>query len=76
MSDLSLVLQSVTRQLAGEYTCLAANSEGKGTSNPVALRVRCKLDVKQEKVTMHSQRTLSFQMPQCARPITRSFRVL
>lgn len=42
MSDHSLVLQSVTRLLAGDYTCLAANSESKSTSNPVSLRVRCK----------------------------------
>lgn len=42
LSDQSLVLQSVTRALAGDYTCLAANPEGKGTSNPVTLRVRCK----------------------------------
>nr|CAD7437683.1 unnamed protein product [Timema bartmani] len=39
LSDQSLVLQGVTRQTAGEYTCLAANTEGKGTSNPVTLRV-------------------------------------
>ncbi|GAB0092793.1 uncharacterized protein DMENIID0001_078290 [Sergentomyia squamirostris] len=40
LSDHSLVLQSVTRNSAGDYTCLAANVEGKGTSNPVTLRVR------------------------------------
>lgn len=42
LTDQSLVLQSVTRASAGDYTCLAANTEGKGTSNPVTLRVRCK----------------------------------
>lgn len=42
LSDQSLVLQSVTKSLAGDYTCLAANTEGRGTSNPVTLRVRCK----------------------------------
>lgn len=42
LTDHSLVLQSVTRSTAGDYTCLAANTEGKGTSNPVTLRVRCK----------------------------------
>ena len=42
LSDHSLVLQSVTRDKAGDYTCLAANTEGKGTSNHVTLRVRCK----------------------------------
>ncbi|XP_069683124.1 neural cell adhesion molecule 2 [Periplaneta americana] len=39
LSDHSLVLQGVTRHTAGDYTCLAANTEGKGTSNPVTLRV-------------------------------------
>lgn len=34
-------MQSVTKSLAGDYTCLAANTEGRGTSNPVTLRVRC-----------------------------------
>lgn len=42
LSDQSLVLQSVTRASAGEYTCLAVNAEGRGTSNPVELRIRCK----------------------------------
>lgn len=42
LTDQSLVLQNVTRASAGDYTCLAANTEGKGTSNPVTLRVRCK----------------------------------
>jgi hypothetical protein len=42
LSDHSLVLQGVTRHTAGDYTCLAANTEGKGTSNPVTLRVMCK----------------------------------
>ncbi|XP_068619221.1 neural cell adhesion molecule 2-like [Battus philenor] len=40
LSAQSLVLQSVTRNAAGDYTCMAANSEGKGTSNPVSLQVR------------------------------------
>ncbi|XP_063231784.1 protein turtle homolog A-like [Bacillus rossius redtenbacheri] len=39
LSDQSLVLQGVTKHSAGEYTCLAANIEGKGSSNPVMLRV-------------------------------------
>jgi hypothetical protein len=42
LSDHSLVLQGVTRHTAGDYTCLAANTEGKGTSNPATLRVMCK----------------------------------
>ncbi|EDW59180.1 protein turtle homolog B isoform X1 [Drosophila virilis] len=40
LSDQSLVLQSVSRASAGDYTCLAVNSEGKGLSNPVTLRIR------------------------------------
>ncbi|XP_067617196.1 uncharacterized protein side-IV isoform X2 [Eurosta solidaginis] len=40
LSDQSLVLQSVSRASAGDYTCLAVNSEGKGGSNPVSLRIR------------------------------------
>ncbi|XP_036325035.1 nephrin-like [Rhagoletis pomonella] len=40
LSDQSLVLQSVSRASAGDYTCLAVNSEGKGASNPVSLHIR------------------------------------
>ncbi|KAK6638830.1 hypothetical protein RUM43_007099 [Polyplax serrata] len=39
LSDVSLVLQSVSKDTAGDYTCLAANIEGKGVSNPVTLKV-------------------------------------
>ncbi|XP_031784662.1 hemicentin-1 [Nasonia vitripennis] len=39
LSDHSLVLQGITRHSAGDYTCLAVNSEGKTVSNPVPLRV-------------------------------------
>ncbi|XP_065338847.1 contactin-2-like isoform X4 [Cloeon dipterum] len=42
ISDNSLVLQGVTRFNAGYYTCIASNSEGKGSSNPVELRVMCR----------------------------------
>lgn len=41
MSDHSLVLQSVTRASVGEYRCVATNGEGKGSSNPIKLVVRC-----------------------------------
>lgn len=41
LSDQSLVLQGVTRLSAGDYACMAANGEGKGTSNLVALNVMC-----------------------------------
>ncbi|XP_022903611.1 neural cell adhesion molecule 2 isoform X2 [Onthophagus taurus] len=40
LSDQSLVLQSVTRATAGDFTCIATNVEGKGSSNPVTLTVR------------------------------------
>ncbi|XP_055525427.1 hemicentin-1 [Wyeomyia smithii] len=40
LSDHSLALQSVSRNLAGDYTCMAANTEGRGTSTHVTLRVR------------------------------------
>ncbi|XP_053984248.1 hemicentin-2-like [Hylaeus volcanicus] len=38
-SGQSLVLQSVTRNSAGEYSCMAANIEGKTTSKPVTLTI-------------------------------------
>ncbi|XP_061722013.1 nephrin-like [Cydia pomonella] len=40
LSDQSLVLQSVNRTAAGDYSCLASNTEGSATSNPVSLQVR------------------------------------
>ncbi|KRT84413.1 Fibronectin domain-containing protein, partial [Oryctes borbonicus] len=66
LSDHSLVLQSVTRATAGEFTCVATNVEGKGASNPVTLTVRyapvCVQDkdelygaLKQETVTLRCQ---------------------
>lgn len=42
LSDQSLVLQNVVRATGGEYTCIATNIEGKGSSNPVNLSVKCK----------------------------------
>lgn len=38
----SLVLQSVTKSSAGEYSCMAVNVEGKSASRPVTLEVMCK----------------------------------
>lgn len=42
LSDHSLVLQSITRESAGGYTCMAANVEGRTKSNVVNLAVMCK----------------------------------
>lgn len=42
LSDHSLVLQSITRESAGGYTCMAANVEGRAKSNVVNLEVMCK----------------------------------
>lgn len=40
-SGQSLVLRSVTRNSAGEYSCMAVNVEGKSTSRPVTLEIMC-----------------------------------
>ncbi|KAG8253862.1 hypothetical protein J6590_024216 [Homalodisca vitripennis] len=53
LSDHSLVLQGVTRQTAGDFTCLAANTEGKGTSNPVALKVMFVPTCKEEREELY-----------------------
>lgn len=42
LSDHSLVLQSITRESAGGYTCMATNVEGRAKSNVVNLEVMCK----------------------------------
>lgn len=39
MSTQSLVLQKVSRESIGDYTCEAINSEGSGLSNPVPLHI-------------------------------------
>ena len=41
LSDHSLVLQSITRESAGRYTCTAVNVEGRASSNVVNLEVMC-----------------------------------
>lgn len=42
LSDHSLVLQSITRESAGRYICMAFNVEGRASSNVVNLEVMCK----------------------------------
>ena len=39
----SLVLQHVTREQAGSYTCEASNVEGDQVSRPVVITIMCKL---------------------------------
>lgn len=41
-SNQSLVLQKVTRQSSGNYSCSAINAEGETVSNQLELRVKCK----------------------------------
>lgn len=41
----SLVLQKLTRQSAGRYSCVAANSEGETYSNELTFRVKCKCGI-------------------------------
>lgn len=41
LSDQSLVLQSLKKEKAGDYSCQAANVEGTTTSNVVTLRIQC-----------------------------------
>lgn len=41
-SNQSLVLQRVTKQSAGNYSCSAINGEGETVSNQLELRVKCK----------------------------------
>ncbi|KAK9497542.1 hypothetical protein O3M35_004243 [Rhynocoris fuscipes] len=71
LSDHSLVLQGVTRNTAGEFTCLAANTEGKGTSNPVNLKVmyvpRCR-EEKEELLGALKQETVVLKCEVDANP--------
>ena len=41
----SLVLQKVTRDQAGSYTCEASNVEGDEVSKPVGITIMCKYQV-------------------------------
>lgn len=38
----SLLLQKVSREHRGSYSCTATNTEGQGESNQLFLRVQCK----------------------------------
>jgi immunoglobulin superfamily member 9B len=42
ISNHSLVLQSVSRTTAGNYSCVGYNAEGDGESLPFELNVMCK----------------------------------
>lgn len=46
-SNQSLVLQKVTRNSSGNYTCSAVNTEGETVSNQLQLRVKCKYEHEQ-----------------------------
>ena len=41
ISGSSLVLQSVTRAQAGNYTCVASNLEGDAESNTLEIAIKC-----------------------------------
>ena len=43
LSNLTLVIQHVTRDTRGQSTCVASNSEGSVTSNVLSLDTQCKL---------------------------------
>ena len=43
ISGSSLVLQSVTRAQAGNYTCVASNLEGDAESNSLEIQIKCEL---------------------------------
>ena len=41
LSNMTLVLQRLTREDRGEYVCAARNSRGEGRSNAVPLVIKC-----------------------------------
>ena len=39
------MLQHVYKEMSGVYSCMAHNIEGDGTSNPMTLNIRCKMNI-------------------------------
>uniref|UniRef100_A0A8D8QCP0 Titin n=1 Tax=Cacopsylla melanoneura TaxID=428564 RepID=A0A8D8QCP0_9HEMI len=74
--NISLVLQKVTRQSAGEYSCMAINTEGRGVSQPINLAVRfvpiCKSD-KDQTFGALKQETVSLRCEVDSNPAPQTF---
>lgn len=41
VANQSLVLQRISRRVAGDYVCVARNALGEGSSQPLELDVKC-----------------------------------
>ena len=65
VSNQSLVLQKVTREQAGSYTCEASNVEGDQVSNPVQVSIMCKLGKKWLKAFSFHLVKVTFIAPFC-----------